>query len=63
MNNKNSSSFFWIIIALILAKALLNQFDADQMKFEKPALAILYLLVFGTSLFFIIRNLVSRFRK
>jgi len=60
MGNKGVSNFFFIIIALIIGKALYNQFDYQNLKFEKPALSILYIIVFVASIYFIIRNFTNR---
>ncbi len=60
MGNKGVSNFFLIIIALIIGKALYNQFDYQNLKFEKPALSILYIIVFVASIYFIIRNFTNR---
>ena len=43
MGNKKSLNFFFVIIAIILGRALFKQFDFENLKFEKPALAIVTL--------------------
>ena len=63
MENQKPAYFFFIIIVLILGKALYNQFDFETLKFEKPALASLYLIVFSVSIYFIIKNLTTQLKK
>lgn len=60
MENKNNIPVFaFSIIAIILGIVLYRQFDFETLKFEKPALAIVYLIVFVFSIFILIKN----FRK
>lgn len=56
MENKKGSSFVFIIVAIILGVSLFKQFDFKKLEFEKPALAILYIIVFIASIYFIIKN-------
>ena len=56
MQNNKVPSFFFIVVALILGSALYKQFDFQQVTFEKPALAILYMVVFVFSLYGLIKN-------
>lgn len=63
MEKKRASNFFWLVTAFILGKALYNQFDFETLKFDKVALSMLYLVVFATAVYFIVRNLVNRLRK
>ena len=63
MQNKGASNFFFGIIALILGTTLYKQFDYENLKFEKPALAIVYIIVFLASIFFLIRNIINRSKK
>lgn len=60
MENKKGSSFVFIIVAIILGVSLLKQFDFEKLEFEKPALAILYIIVFVASIYFIIKNARSK---
>ncbi|MDR7372119.1 hypothetical protein [Flavobacterium aquidurense] len=55
MENKKGTFVFWII-AVILGVTLYKQFDFENMKFDKPALAIVYFIVFAFSVFIIVRN-------
>ena len=42
--NKKGLSFVLMIPAIIIGVALYEQFDFENLKFEKPALAIVWLL-------------------
>jgi hypothetical protein len=60
MENKNNVPVFtFSIVAIILGVTLYKQFDFETLRFEKPALAIVYSIVFIFSLFVLIKN----FRK
>jgi hypothetical protein len=48
--------FALAIIAIIIGMALFRQFDFETLRFEKPGLGILYLLVFVASIFLLIRG-------
>ena len=41
------------IIATVLAGAILEQFDFENLRFEKPALAVVYILTFLMTVFFL----------
>ncbi len=56
MENNKTPNFFLVIIALILGQVLFEQFDFENLQFEKPALAILYIVVFVFSIYFLIKN-------
>jgi len=56
MKNNKGLNFFFLLIAIIVGSALFKQFDFKNLKFEKPALAIVYLLTFGFSLYFLIKH-------
>lgn len=53
---KKAPVFTFSIIAIILGVALYKQFDFENFKFEKPALAAVYLITFVCSLSIVIRN-------
>lgn len=59
MENKKASSFVFWIIAIILGVTLYKDFDFQNFRFEKPALAAIYIIVFVAAVFLIIKN----FRK
>jgi len=56
MENKKSLSFPLMVIVIILGVTLYKQFDFQNLKFEKPALAILYIIVFLASLYFLVKK-------
>jgi Ca2+/Na+ antiporter len=61
--NKKTPNFFLVIIVLILGQVLFEKFDFENLKFEKPALAILYIVVFVFSIYFLIRDYKNRPKK
>ncbi|MDQ1164359.1 hypothetical protein [Flavobacterium sp. SORGH_AS_0622] len=56
MENKKPISFIFLVIAIILGVTLYKQFDFETFKFEKPALAVLYIIVFVFSVIVLIKN-------
>ncbi|PWB23285.1 hypothetical protein [Flavobacterium sp. HTF] len=56
MENKKSLLFVFWVIAIILGVVLYKQFDFENLKFEKPALAIIYLVVFVFSVYYLVKN-------
>jgi len=54
-NNKSITFVFWVI-AIILGVTLFKQFDFKTLKFENPAMAIIYAIVFLFSVYYIIKN-------
>jgi hypothetical protein len=56
MDKKNTMSFTLIIVAIILGAALFKQFDFQQLRFEQPALAAIYLITFGICVSILIKN-------
>ena len=46
MKYKIKFNFFSVVIALIIGGTMYKQFDFQSFSFEKPALAIVYLIVF-----------------
>lgn len=64
MENKgNASVFIFSIIAIILGSTLYKQFNFETFKFEKPALAVVYIIVFVCSIFVLIKNFRNRSEK
>ena len=60
MGNKKAKAFLFAIIAVILGWTILKHFDAENMKFEKPALDALYILTFIMSVIFVIRSVKEK---
>ncbi|QQR87665.1 MAG: hypothetical protein IPJ76_05415 [Flavobacteriales bacterium] len=56
---KKSLNLPMLIIAVIIGGGLLDQFHADELRFEKPALAIVYMVGLAIAVYV----LVSGFRK
>lgn len=63
MENKKPLSFVFTIIAIILGVILFKQFDFENFKFEKPALAVVYLIVFVFSIYILVRNYKNQPKK
>lgn len=63
MENKKGINIVFVIIAIILGAAIYKQFDFVNLKFEKPALAILYMLVFVCSVYFLVKDFKNRTGK
>jgi hypothetical protein len=60
MSTKKAPLFFFGVIAIILGWALYKQFDFQNLKFEKPALAVVYISTFIVSVFMLVRNLRTK---
>ncbi|UPT70380.1 MAG: hypothetical protein M0D53_15000 [Flavobacterium sp. JAD_PAG50586_2] len=60
MENRKGINFFFAIIAIIVGSAIYKQFDFEKVRFEKPALAVVYIVVFIASIFFIIKDYRKR---
>ncbi|MCV2486413.1 hypothetical protein OD917_15875 [Flavobacterium sp. SH_e] len=57
MENKNQPiTFVFWVVAIILGVTLFKQFDFKNLKFENPAMAVIYIVVFVFSVYYIIRN-------
>jgi uncharacterized membrane protein len=55
-----SSTFILGIISLVVGGGLYKLFDFQNLTFDKPALAILYFIVFAASIYMIIKNYKSQ---
>jgi len=56
MESKKPISFTLLVVAIILGVTLYKQFDFKNLKFEQPALAVVYIIVFVVSLYFLIKR-------
>ncbi|QLC66028.1 hypothetical protein LPB248_06975 [Flavobacterium sp. LPB0248] len=57
MENKNQPiTFVFWVVAIILGVTLYKQFDFKNLKFENPAMAVIYSIVFVFSVYYIIKN-------
>ena len=63
MENKRTSNFIFGIIAIILGCSLLKKFDFKNLTFEQPALAVVYIVVFIFSVYFLIKNSKKKSEK
>ena len=63
MENKKAPNFFLVIIAIILGQALYKQFDFEILKFEKPALAIIYIIVFVICIYLLVKKTKNQPKK
>ena len=54
--NKKGQPFPLIIIAIVLGWTIFKQFDFENLKFEKPAIAIIYFLTLIMTLYFIFKK-------
>ena len=60
MENKKAPSFVLSIVAIIVGVVLFKQFDFETLEFEKPALAIIYIIVFVGSVYFLAKNFKNK---
>ena len=60
MENNKAMSFTFTIAAIILGVTLYKQFDFENLKFEKTGLAIVYMIGFAISIYFLIKNYRNR---
>lgn len=63
MENRKAILFVFGIIAIILGWTLFKQFDFENLKFKHTGLAIIYLVTFLFSIYFLIRNYKNRPEK
>lgn len=56
MNNKKGIPFPLLIIAIVLGWTIVKQFDFENLKFEKPAMAVIYILTFVMTVYMIFKN-------
>lgn len=60
MSDKKGLSFPFLIIAIVLGAGIYREFDFESFKFEKPALAVVYILAFLMTVYFIIRGIKGK---
>jgi Ca2+/Na+ antiporter len=56
MSTKKGLSFPLIIVAIVLGATIFKQFDFKTFKFESPAMAVIYILTFVMTVYFIFKN-------
>jgi membrane protein DedA with SNARE-associated domain len=60
VSSKKGQALPFAIIAVVLGWTLFKQFDFENLKFEKPALAIVYGLTFIMSVYFLVKNMKGK---
>lgn len=63
MENKKGLSIVLLIPTIIIGVALFEEFDFENLKFEKPALAIVYFIGFALSVIFQLKDFKKRPEK
>jgi len=56
MKYKIVPNFFLVIIAVIIGGTIFDQFDFQNLRFEKPALAVVYIITFIACIGFMIKK-------
>lgn len=59
MKNKIVPIFTFSVVAIMLGVTLYKQFNFTNLSFEKPALAIIYIIVFVFSIYAVIKNIIK----
>ena len=60
MSNKRGQPFPFGIIVIVLGWTIFKQFDFENLKFENPALTIVYALTFLMSVYFLVKNVQEK---
>lgn len=63
MKNKKGPSIVLLIPAIIIGVALVEEFDFENLKFEKPALAIVYFIGLVLSIIFLVKDFKKKPEK
>lgn len=56
MSNKKGLSFPLLIIAIVIGATIFKQFNFKTLRFEEPAMAVIYILTFLMTVYFIFKN-------
>ena len=56
MSKKKEYSFPLIIIAIVLGLTIYKQFDFKSFRFEQPVMAVVYILTFAMTLYFLFKK-------
>lgn len=56
MNKRKEYSFPLIVIALVLGWTIFKQFDFENLRFEQPAMAVVYILTLLMTVYFILKK-------
>lgn len=54
MKTTKTPNFFILMISLVLGRALFNEFNFEQMRFENNALSAIYSITFLFSVYFLV---------
>jgi hypothetical protein len=57
MSKKKGLPILLIIIAFIIGSGIVREFNFDTLKFEKPALAALYIITFLACVYIIVKDI------
>lgn len=63
MRNKKGQPFPLIVVAIVLGVTIYKQFHFDTLKFEQPAMAVVYILTFLMVVYFLIKNAKDNKKK
>jgi predicted ferric reductase len=63
MENKKALSFTFTIVAIILGVTLFKQFDFENLRFKKTGIAIVYIIGFAISIYFLTKNYKNQPKK
>ena len=56
MSNKKGLSFPLLIIAIVLGWTIYKQFNFENFKFEKPAIAVVYIIAFAIVVYLLVKK-------
>lgn len=56
MSDKKGLSFPLLIIAIVLGWTIYKQFNFDNFKFEKPAIAVVYIIAFAIVVYLLVKK-------
>lgn len=56
MQNKNPLSFPMLVVAIILGVVLFKKFDFEKLRFEEPAIAVVYIIGFVIAVLFLVKS-------
>jgi hypothetical protein len=63
MKNIKAPNLFFVIIALIIGRALYRDFDFENLEFENTALAIIYMATLAFTIYFLIKDSIKPTEK
>jgi hypothetical protein len=63
MKSIKAPNLFFVIIALIIGRALYKDFDFENLEFENTALAIVYMVTLAFTVYYIIKDAIKPTEK